>query len=358
MRANGGDLSSLRMVPCGGSAVPHALMEAFETEFGVRVVHAWGMTEISPVGSVAHPPPGTSGAEAWRYRDSQGRLLGLVEGRLVGDGGKVLPKDGTAVGEIEVRGPWVTGSYYGDEDPDKFDDGWLRTGDVGTIDQLGYLRLTDRAKDVIKSGGEWISSVELENALMAHPDVVEAAVVGVPDDKWGERPFAAVVIAAGRYRRPGRTARVPVVEGAALAVARALVVRHRGAQDERRQVRQDALARWLRQGRVRGVRARQPRLSRLPGRAAAPRQARAAAWAAAGQVPQDGHTSWTCRAGVAGTPSPVACPSWSLGLPAGVGADDRWGVLLCRARAVAGTLSRTVWSFGRLRLVRSMAPHC
>ena len=169
VRANGGDLSSLRMVPCGGSAVPHALIEGFETEFGVRVVHAWGMTEISPVGSVAHPPPGISGAEAWRYRDSQGRLLALVEGRLVGDGGQVLPNDGSAVGEIEVRGPWVTGSYYGDEDPGKFDDGWLRTGDVGTIDRLGYITLTDRAKDVIKSGGEWISSVELENALMAHP---------------------------------------------------------------------------------------------------------------------------------------------------------------------------------------------
>ncbi len=194
VRAKGGDLSSLRMVPCGGSAVPHSLIEAFETEFGVRVVHAWGMTEISPVGSVAHPPPGISAAEAWRYRDSQGRLLALVEGRVVGDGGQVLPHDGVAVGEVEVRGPWVTGSYYGDEDPGKFHDGWLRTGDVGTIDSLGYITLTDRAKDVIKSGGEWISSVELENALMAHPAVVEAAVVGVPDERWGERPFAAVVL--------------------------------------------------------------------------------------------------------------------------------------------------------------------
>jgi fatty-acyl-CoA synthase len=194
VRANGGDLSSLRMVPCGGSAVPHALMQAFEEELGVRIVHAWGMTETSPVASIAHPPPGASGAEAWHYRDTQGRLLAAVEARLVGDGGIVLPQDGTAVGEIEVRGPWITGSYYRDEDPAKFDDGWLRTGDVGTIDQIGYITLTDRAKDVIKSGGEWISSVELENALMAHPDVVEAAVIGVPDDKWGERPFAAVVI--------------------------------------------------------------------------------------------------------------------------------------------------------------------
>lgn len=197
VRANGGDLSSLRMVPCGGSAVPHSLMEAYEKELGVRIVHAWGMTETSPLGSVAHPPRGTSGEQAWRYRDTQGRLIALVEARLVGDSGKVLPHDGTAVGEIEVRGPWITGSYYGNEDTDKFDDGWLRTGDVGTIDERGYITLTDRAKDVIKSGGEWISSVELENALMGHPDVVEAAVIGVPDDKWGERPFAAVVLREG-----------------------------------------------------------------------------------------------------------------------------------------------------------------
>ena len=202
VRANGGDLSSLRMVPCGGSAVPHALMEAFETEHGVRIVHAWGMTETSPLGSVAHPPRGVSESEAWRYRDTQGRLIALVEARLVGDGGDVLPHDGTAVGEIEVRGPWITGSYYGDEDPARFDDGWLRTGDVGTIDELGFITLTDRAKDVIKSGGEWISSVELENALMAHPDVVEAAVIGVPDDKWGERPFAAVVLQEGASAGP------------------------------------------------------------------------------------------------------------------------------------------------------------
>ena len=202
LRVNGGDLSSLRMVLCGGSAVPHALIEAFETEFGVRIVHAWGMTEISPVGTVAHPPPGISEAEAWRYRDSQGRLLSLVEARLAGEDGKLLPHDSSAVGEVEVRGPWVTGSYYEDQDPDRFHDGWLRTGDVGTIDRLGYITLTDRAKDVIKSGGEWISSVELENALMAHPDVVEAAVVGVPDDKWGERPFATVVLHEGASAGP------------------------------------------------------------------------------------------------------------------------------------------------------------
>ena len=197
VRAHGGDLSSLRVVPCGGSAVPRSLMEAFEKELGVLIVQAWGMTETSPIGSVAHPPANTPADEAWRYRDTAGRLVCGVEARLVGDSGVALPHDGTAVGEIEVRGPWVTGAYYKDDDPGKFHDGWLRTGDVGTIDPLGFVTLTDRAKDVIKSGGEWISSMELENALMAHPDVMEAAVIGVPDDKWGERPLATVVIRDG-----------------------------------------------------------------------------------------------------------------------------------------------------------------
>jgi fatty-acyl-CoA synthase len=197
VRAHGGDLSSLRMVPCGGSAVPHALQEAYEKELGVRIVQAWGMTETSPLGSVAHPPAGTPEADSWRYRDTAGRLMCAVEARLVGPDGTVLPHDGEAVGEIEARGPWVTGSYYKDDDPAKFDDGWLRTGDVGTIDRLGFVTLTDRAKDVIKSGGEWISSMELENALMAHPAVAEAAVIGIPDEKWGERPLATVVVKPG-----------------------------------------------------------------------------------------------------------------------------------------------------------------
>jgi fatty-acyl-CoA synthase len=197
VRQNGGDLSSLRLVPCGGSAVPHSLMEAYEKELGVRIVQAWGMTETSPVGSVAHPPAGLPEESGWAYRDTAGRLVCGVEARLTGDDGGVLPNDGTTVGEVEVRGPWVTGSYYRDDDPAKFHDGWLRTGDVGTIDPLGFVVLTDRAKDVIKSGGEWISTMTLENALMAHPGVAEAAVIGIPDEKWGERPLATVVRAEG-----------------------------------------------------------------------------------------------------------------------------------------------------------------
>jgi fatty-acyl-CoA synthase len=197
VRANGGDLSSLRLVIAGGSAVPHSLTKSYEDELGVNLVQAWGMTETSPLGSVANVPAGVTGASAWRYRGTQGRLFCTVEARLTGDGGAVLPLDGEAVGEIEVRGPWVAGAYYKDDDPQKFHDGWLRTGDVGSIDERGYIRISDRSKDVIKSGGEWISSVELENTLMAHADVMEAAVIGVPDDKWGERPFAGVVIRDG-----------------------------------------------------------------------------------------------------------------------------------------------------------------
>jgi fatty-acyl-CoA synthase len=191
------DLSSIRQVPCGGSAVPLSLQKALQERHGVRVVQAWGMTETSPVASVAWPPAGATDDEAWSYRAGQGRLGASMRARIVGDDGQELPRDGESVGELEVRGPWVTGSYYQDDDPGKFRGGWLRTGDVGTLDRLGYITLTDRAKDVIKSGGEWISSVSLENALMAHPDVVEAAVVGIPDEKWQERPLATVVLREG-----------------------------------------------------------------------------------------------------------------------------------------------------------------
>jgi len=193
------DLSSFRVVLCGGSAVPRTLMERFEQDHGVHIVQGWGMTETSPLAALARSPrgvePGTTEEMDWRER--AGRVLGGVELRIVDAAGTPLPWDGEAVGEIEVRGPWVTGSYYRDPAGDKFDDGWLRTGDVGCVSANGFIQITDRAKDVIKSGGEWISSVELENQLMGHPDVVEAAVIGVPDPKWQERPLACVVCADG-----------------------------------------------------------------------------------------------------------------------------------------------------------------
>ncbi|MBV9728177.1 MAG: fatty acid--CoA ligase [Pseudonocardiales bacterium] len=201
LRERGGDMSSIRQVLCGGSAVPLALIKAFSEERGVEIKQAWGMTETSPIGSVATPPVSAQGDEVWRYRAGAGRLVAGVEGRIVDDGDVVLPCDGTSVGEIQVRGPWVTARYYradaGEEDSAGFHNGWLRTGDVGTIDELGFITISDRAKDVIKSGGEWISSVRLENLLMGHPKVVEAAVVAIPDDKWTERPLATVVIAGG-----------------------------------------------------------------------------------------------------------------------------------------------------------------
>ena len=193
-------LDSLRRILCGGSAVPVALMKALRERHGLDMVQAWGMTETSPVASVANAPLGAEGEDEWRYKGTAGRLLCGVEGRIVGDDGEVLPRDGVAVGELEVRGPWVTASYYLSDDPEseaKFDNGWLRTGDVGNLDERGYITLTDRAKDVIKSGGEWISSVDLENALMGHPAVLEAAVVGIPDEKWQERPLANIVVREG-----------------------------------------------------------------------------------------------------------------------------------------------------------------
>ncbi|MGZ4601193.1 long-chain fatty acid--CoA ligase [Oryzihumus sp.] len=200
------DCSSVRSVVVGGSACPPALMRAMQERHGVTVVHAWGMTEMSPLGSTAVAPVGTTGEEHWHYRETQGRVALSLDYRLVGPDGAEQPWDGASVGEVEVRGPWITGSYYDNgqnseaeraDAESKFDEGWLRTGDVGSLTPDGFLVLTDRAKDVIKSGGEWISSVDLENALMAHPEVVEASVVGVPDEKWGERPLATVVRAPG-----------------------------------------------------------------------------------------------------------------------------------------------------------------
>jgi acyl-CoA synthetase (AMP-forming)/AMP-acid ligase II len=191
------DLSSLRTAVCGGATMPVALARAFQERHGVRLLHAWGMTETSPMCTVARAPAGGDADEEWAIRATQGRATPFVELRLVDDSGAEVGWDGASTGEIEVRGPWIASAYYREEAPEKFDDGWLRTGDIAHVDADGWVTITDRAKDVIKSGGEWISSVELENQLMAHPGVREAAVIARPDERWGERPLACVVLEDG-----------------------------------------------------------------------------------------------------------------------------------------------------------------
>jgi fatty-acyl-CoA synthase len=189
------DLSTLRIGTSGGAAAPRVLLEQFQDRYGLRIIQGWGMTETSPVAGLALPPAGVAegSTEDMDWRMKSGRVMPGVEMRIIGRSGEELPWDGASEGEIEVRGPWITGSYHKDPAPDKFHDGWLRTGDVGTIDDRGFFLITDRIKDVIKSGGEWISSVQLENELMGHPAVQEAAVIGIPDEKWTERPLASVV---------------------------------------------------------------------------------------------------------------------------------------------------------------------
>jgi fatty-acyl-CoA synthase len=192
------DLSSLTNAACGGSAVPKQLMKDFEERHGVRIYQAWGMTETSPVATYSRPSEedGERDEQHWNDRAKQGRPLPWVELRLIGDDGREVAWDGESTGEIEVRGPWVASQYFRDPDPEKFDDGWLRTGDIAAVDEKGYVQITDRSKDVIKSGGEWISSVELENELMSHPGVVEAAVIAKPDPRWAERPLCCVVLSS------------------------------------------------------------------------------------------------------------------------------------------------------------------
>jgi fatty-acyl-CoA synthase len=195
------DLSSLRQMVVGGSAAPASMMEGFEKRHGLHVTHAWGMTETQPIGTIAkvkHAMKDAPYEKRLAVRASQGMAVPFVETRHVDEAGKVLPWDGETMGECEVRGPWVASSYFGDEGHDRWTrDGWFKTGDVVTIDAEGYLRITDRSKDVIKSGGEWISSVALENALMSHPAVLEAAVFAGRHAKWAERPIAAVVVKKG-----------------------------------------------------------------------------------------------------------------------------------------------------------------
>ncbi|MGH8218116.1 MAG: long-chain fatty acid--CoA ligase [Steroidobacteraceae bacterium] len=197
------DISPLKRAVLGGSACPASLMRSFADRYGVEVLQAWGMTETSPLGTVAHAPAAARGEQALAYRLTQGRFPAGVRARIVDDRGKELPWDGKTVGQLEVGGPWVTARYYSPDTPacvaQDTTDSWLRTGDVGHISPDGFLTLTDRAKDVIKSGGEWISSIQLENAVMAHPAVSEAAVIAIPDEKWQERPLVAVVLRQGAH---------------------------------------------------------------------------------------------------------------------------------------------------------------
>ena len=201
--ANAGvhDLSSMRALFVGGAAVPQSMIEAFQQRHGLRVIHAWGMTETTPLGTVSHVPvelAGAADAVIYEQRARQGRPSPFVEIRARNESG-LVPWDGQTMGELEVRGPWVASGYYNRDDcQDRFtDDGWFRTGDIVTIDSRATVSLQDRARDLIKSGGEWISSVALESALMGHPAVAEAAVIAVASEKWGERPLAAVVLKPG-----------------------------------------------------------------------------------------------------------------------------------------------------------------
>jgi acyl-CoA synthetase (AMP-forming)/AMP-acid ligase II len=191
------DVSSLRMCPCGGSAVPRSMLEGYRNKFGVAICQAWGMTEMSPLGTVSRL---RSYMKDWT-EDEQYRMLALqggpvpgVEIRGVDEEGNEIPWDGHTLGELQVRGPWVIRSYYNEpSSSDRFMDGWFRTGDVVSIDEHGFIHIADRTKDLVKSGGEWISSVDLETTIMAHPQVLEAAVIAVPHPKWDERPLACVV---------------------------------------------------------------------------------------------------------------------------------------------------------------------
>jgi fatty-acyl-CoA synthase len=195
------DLAAVRSMVVGGAAAPPAMIEGFKKRHGIDITHAWGMTELNPIGTLARPRRQHIGADDATHlsvRSSQGYAVPFVESRHVSDDGRVLPWDGATMGELEVRGPWVAASYYSGEGADRFTpDGWFKTGDVVTLDAEGYVRITDRSKDVIKSGGEWISSVALENALMSHPAVLEAAVFAARHPKWDERPLAAVVLKEG-----------------------------------------------------------------------------------------------------------------------------------------------------------------
>ncbi|MEM7110890.1 MAG: long-chain fatty acid--CoA ligase [Chloroflexota bacterium] len=196
------DISCIRALVVGGSAMPRGLTKQYESELGVNVVHAWGMTEMSPLGTICHLSSHhqeLSNEEQWDVKATQGYPILGVEMRIVDDEGNDLAWDGEQMGELQVRGPWIISQYFKRDIEESYmtADGWFRTGDVSMMTSDGYMRITDRTKDLVKSGGEWISSVDLENAIMAHPKVMEAAVIAVPDERWAERPLAAIKAAPG-----------------------------------------------------------------------------------------------------------------------------------------------------------------
>ena len=202
MKENKLRFSTLKSTVIGGSACPPAMIRSFQDDFGVKVLHAWGMTEMSPLGTVAtFKAKHTKADKEARYavQSKQGRVIFGVDMKIVDTEGKVLPNDGKAFGDLLVKGPWVTNAYFKNEGGDPLKDGWFPTGDVATIDPDGYMQITDRSKDVIKSGGEWISSIDLENIAVAHPGIVEAAVIGIAHPKWDERPIVVAI------RKPGAT---------------------------------------------------------------------------------------------------------------------------------------------------------
>ena len=191
------ELSALRSMIVGGSAAPRSMIENYQKKLGIKIVHAWGMTETSPLGSVCNLKTELLSLpenEQYAIRAKQGIPAPGVEIRAVDENGNEVPNDGKTMGELQIRGPWIASSYYNDDrSAASFVDGWFRTGDVITIDENGYIQIVDRTKDLVKSGGEWISTVELESTIMAHPKVLEATVIAVPHPKWQERPLALVV---------------------------------------------------------------------------------------------------------------------------------------------------------------------
>jgi fatty-acyl-CoA synthase len=203
LRTEGKGLEHMERVIIGGAAVPRSMIQAFEDEFGVEARQGWGMTEMSPVGTMGRLKGSQRDLDRETqldFKTCQGRSLFGVEMKIVDEAGKRLPRDGKSAGELRVRGPWVMGGYYANEEATKAamdEEGWLRTGDVATHDEEGYVRLVDRTRDMIKSGGEWISSIEIENAAVGHADVAEAGVIGLPHAKWGERPLLVIVAKEG-----------------------------------------------------------------------------------------------------------------------------------------------------------------